>query len=242
MQKLFLGVLFLLGSIHAFTQNNKADNINGDVLTIQPKQWLLKMNPLNFFDFEPTIVLGAEYRLKNNIAISLDAGYVLTSLIESDFYRADGFMIKPGIRYYLPATKRTYVEAELMHKQVNYQKLDWLGMGCVNDVPSYTELRRFTQRKNVTAFNIKIGRMASVVSTKKGNNFNRSLFVDYYFGLGVRYKRYSLVHAPDNSCYEFPVVFGDANTTESVRSIWPNFTLGFRIVCAPGLFKRRSKA
>jgi hypothetical protein len=218
--RLFLFVFFLCNSIYAFSQLDTSNNI----FNIAPKQWLFRISPLALVEFEPTINVGAEYRLTKSVAISLDAGYILNNWIASNTKNANGFMLKPAIRYYLWKEKRFYTEAEFMYKQVNLQKLDWLGINCVNSVPSYEEFRKFTLQKNIYAFNAKFGRVDALSKN------NDKVSIDYYIGLGTRNKQYKLINEAKSTRYFLGTRNGRLNYENSKTEIWPNLTLGVRIV------------
>jgi len=194
-----------------------------------------KRSPLQYkraFTFNPsllagvdyTAMLGVEHRLKNNVGLVLDAGYVFhSSYFGSDKIRsANGYNLRPGIRWYMKQG-REYLQMQLFYKQVNYTVHDWLGKDCVDRVPTYEQLQNFAYRKKAIALNMMVGELY---------NLSDDLYLEIYAGIGLKYKMQGPTEA--NSCY----LDQDGNVGFDMyneKSVTPNVPIGLKLVY---VFKR----
>jgi hypothetical protein len=212
--KLLFGVVTLLLFQNAFSQKT----------SLMAKDKLIRINVSGLLDpIETNISGGLEYRLKDNVAISLDAGYIFYS----NYYQlrngsSSGFLFRPAIRYYTDKDKRFYIEAELHFKTVTTKLTDWLGKDCVNNVMTYEEFTDFKVRKNVIGLNLKFGYQIKLSKNDK-------LWLEPYFGLGIKQRREFVLNEP-MSCYRFGGIFNRRNTVTNVKEMQGSIPVGLRFM------------
>ena len=141
----------------------------------------VSVSPLAVIGMDYTALFGVEHRLKNKLSLTLDLGYVFysTYLGRTVVNGTSGFNVRPGIKVYGKADKRSYVQFTIFYKHVNYKVYDWLGMGCVNGIPTYEKLQDFTFRKKTVSFNAISGRIFRLTD---------HILLEVYGGLGVKIK------------------------------------------------------
>jgi len=180
----------------------------------------ISFNPTVLIGTDYTVMLGAEHRLKNNLAVVLDAGYVFHSAyFNRDVIKStSGFSVRPGIKIYTKENKRFYLQLGVFYKQVDYKIYDWLGKDCVNEIPTYEQLQNFTYRKKSVSFNV-----------MGGWNFRISdiILLELYTGMGVKIKNQKPTE--EGSCYRNndPVGFGNIFTEHLVT---PSLPFGIKIL------------
>ena len=153
----------------------------------------ISLSPLALADIDHTLLLTGEYRLKPNLALVTDVGYIFASYYLSNIKSTWGINFRPSIRYYYGRRNKGYLQAQGFYKMVNYTVNDWLGKDCVNGVPTYEKQQDFIYRKSVTGFHLTAGAVLPLSPTHKW-------LIDLYAGLGVRHKNHKLVNEP-NACY-----------------------------------------
>ncbi len=193
-------------------------------LDVPANSWHLRVNPLRLIDFiDPSISVGAEYRIKERLALGADISYIYWSNYFENKKGATGFSIRPAIKYYTSQEKRVYFETELMYKQNVFKIYDWAGMDCVNGVSSYSELRNFKLKKNTYAIHAKLGRIGMLSK-------NNAVSIDYYIGIGVRHKSYKLTDLPAESCYRPTGALGLTDINGESNRFLPSVALGGRLM------------
>jgi hypothetical protein len=195
---------------------------------LQKKDIFLRWNITSLLDpLETNFSIGAEYRLRDNVSISLDAAYVFFTQYYSRFedLKENGFIIRPAVRYYFDSENRGYFEGEFHFKQMNYQFTDWLQKDIADGVPSYQELTNFKHRKQVFGFSLKLGYLAKL----SGNR----IWLDPYMGAGVKYKKQFLLNQPPRTSYNYnnSAFRTQSGTVDEPRKvIAPNLSLGIRLL------------
>jgi hypothetical protein len=185
-------------------------SMHGQQKAIKPKieyKQSLIISPFVLLDVDQTILIGSEYRFKEQWAVVTDAGYTFSSYYISNTKHTSGFTIRPAIRKYYGKRNELYWQAQLLYKYVTYTQNDWLGKDCVQEVPTYEQYQEFKFRKKVYGLNIMTGEIMPL---------SQKLFFEIYAGFGVRFKRHLVVNEP-NSCYRTNSVNGpisyDAKST-----------------------------
>jgi len=170
---------------------------------------------------EPTASIGAEFRIDQNWAASLDAGYIFYSNVEGEYGPSSGILLRPAGRYYFGKNKRFFLEGELHYKYVSVEYTDWIGRNCVNGVPASQEYMTVHLIREQIGGNAKWGYQGSLPRLKQ-------LWFECYIGLGWKY-RYPMQTAEANTCYQFiGGWFFDTNPEES--GTYPTLPIGFRIL------------
>ncbi|MDQ3682310.1 MAG: hypothetical protein M3352_04450 [Bacteroidota bacterium] len=181
----------------------------------------ISFNPLVLIGPDYTAMFGAERRLKNNLALVLDAGYVFqSSYFNSSVVKSiSGFNLRPGIKLYTKEEKRFYLQLQVFYKQVDYKIYDWLGKSCVNEIPSYEQLEDFTYRKKALSFNVMAGRLFRI---------SDKILLEFYGGAGVKIKNQKPIETA--ACYRN----NDGGIIDIFQehSITPNLPLGIKLLIA----------
>jgi len=159
--------------------------------------------PFNFktaFSFNPTVLaatdntalLGAEYKVRDRLAVLLDAGYIFNSYYFQDatYKGVGGFALRPGVKLYAKKGQDDFFQFQMAYKQVDYKLEDWLGKACVNDIPAYEQYQRFTYRKKTLAFNLLAGQLYRLSNV---------LLLEVYAGIGLKIKNQQ--PTADAACY-----------------------------------------
>ncbi|HZH96679.1 MAG TPA: hypothetical protein VEY06_12370, partial [Flavisolibacter sp.] len=83
----------------------------------------VSFNPSVLAGPDYTAMFGAEYRLKERLALTLDIGYVFYSdyFRESGVKGTGGFSIRPGVKLYTDSNKQFYFQFSVFYKQVDYK-------------------------------------------------------------------------------------------------------------------------
>lgn len=141
----------------------------------------VSFNPTVLAPVDNTIMLGAEYALKNRLALVLDAGYIFYSgyFQAHELEGVKGFAIRPGLKFYGNKEKSLFYQFQVSYKQADYKLHDWLGKDCVNGIPAYEELQQFTYRKKTVSFNTLAGWMFRL---------SDGLLLELYGGVGIKIK------------------------------------------------------
>jgi len=180
----------------------------------------LSFNPSVLVGTDYTAMVGIEHRISENTGLVLDAGYLFySSYFEIERVRnTSGFSLRPGIRRYFGRRLKEYLQVQAYYKHANYFIYDWLGKECVNEVPSYEQLKEFTYRKQTLSFNLMAGELFQ---------FSDRLAGELYVGIGIKIKRQGPTES--NACYRNQandVVFNMYRE----RSVGPNIPVGFKLL------------
>ena len=202
MKKIFL-LLFAGAALGAAAQQAKPPIVYKQAISF---------NPLALADFDHTLMFTGEYRVKENIALLADVGYIFASDYLNQIQKTSGINIRPAVRWYYGKRNKGYLQLQGFYKQANYTLQDWVGKDCVDDVPTYEEFTQFGYRKKVAGLNFIIGGVLPLSPSHKW-------LLDLYGGLGFRYKTHNLVDV--TGCYEtgqgwFSELYNDDITTLSV--------------------------
>jgi hypothetical protein len=175
-----------------------------------------RFNPTGLIDpMDERIIAGAEWKILPRLSIGTDASFVFNSAYHPN-NRARGYLLSPFVRWYLKKPGH-FIELQAFYKQVGYHMHDWLQKEAVNGVGAYEELQDFTLRKEVWGINF-------IRGGQKILSFSRHLRFEWYFGLGLRWKR-SRVHGVPDAVYS-----GSANSLDGPPSVWPSAPAGFGFV------------
>jgi hypothetical protein len=180
----------------------------------------LSFNPSVIIGVDYTAMFGVEHRIKNNLGLVLDAGYLFYSTYfdQSRIKGTSGFSVRPGIRWYHGKQKKEFFQFQVFYKQADYKIYDWLGKDCVDDVPAYEQLQNFTYRKQTVAFNLMAGELY---------RFSDRLYGELYVGVGVKIKWQAPTEP--NSCYRNEDNDVGFNMYRP-RSVGPNIPAGFKLI------------
>lgn len=210
MKQIFLAVLMFAGSAHAQRHEKLPFNYR-HAISISP---LLLLGP------DYTVLAGYEHRIKPNLVLSPEIGFIAGSGYLSgtgNVRESLGFQVRPSVKFLPDVNRSFYLQPQLFYKVVNHRVYDWLGKECVDGVPAYEELTEFTYRRQAFAFNLIAGWM---LPTK-----NRRMAFDLYIGIGIRHRRGHV--ANDEGCYNaFEMnLFMNEN-----RGTYPNLPAGVRLL------------
>ena len=186
MMRYLCAAIILFTTISGYSQRRHYDFWNGSSTAIRLNLTSL-MDPI-----ETNFSVGAEHQLNKRWGVGLDAGYIFYSNYYEKSKQSSGIILRPAARYYLNENGKGYVEAELHYKNCRYKIADWLQKDIVNGVATYEQFQTFTLAKNVYGANIKLG-------TKARLSRNERLWMEFYFGMGLRYKKQRVIHEPNSN-------------------------------------------
>lgn len=152
----------------------------------------LRLQPLSLFDpLESNLRFGMDELLKPKLAVGADASVYFAA----DAYSKplSGFAIAPFIRWYTSTRRNTFIETGMMYKFTQRKEEGWLGMDCVNDVPTYEKYDSYKRRKQVFDLSFRFGMRESLFKSPKWS-------FEMFVGLGIRYKMFSIKYAEANTC------------------------------------------
>lgn len=174
-------LLFLMILIHFNSQAQEEEKKNRFILKIAT---LTMLEPI-YNTFE----LGLEYRLKEKMALQLQAGYGNQNFHIWEINNTDNLPItnkfntwrfRSEFRYYLYqlTDAESYYAFDVMYKHSNINELDWFGEGCINQTCSYFILKNQNINKQVIAYHFKLGHQL---------NLSKHFVLDMYGGIGYRH-------------------------------------------------------
>lgn len=176
-----------------------------------------------------TVLIGFEKKLKGNFSIGADAGYIFhtTYILDGTSHKANGFVIRPALRYYVTDRNRFYWEGALTYQRIDEKRNDFLGMNCVNEVPAYFKQQDFSLLRTTADASVRFGACFNLF---KSNKF----FLEMFGGIGARYREFKL-KAESNSCYTMTSLVTEFNlnsssTTKAFSVIFPGgIRLGYML-------------
>ena len=151
----------------------------------------LSFNPTVLAATDNTAMIGAEQRLKNRLALVLDAGYVFsTYYMTNDALKGtSGFTFRPGLKLYEKGM-HGFFQFQVSYKQVDYKMEDWLGKDCVDNVATYEKFQEFIYRKKTLSFNALAGELFRL---------SDAVMLELYAGIGMKIKNQR--PAEERACY-----------------------------------------
>ena len=194
-------------------------------------EYAVRFNLLSNMDpSDQNFTTGFEWNYKKDHAVGID----LSLVYNSTFYLSApvcsplGFIVRPFYRYYYSSGKfgRSFIQPELFFKQVNYRIEDWMN----DPTNSFSQITKFTVRKEVYAANFKVGRQSELFR-------NPNLLIEAYVGLGIRMNTQYLHDAPANATYPLRGILL-RNNSPNTYYITPNIVAGLSIVYT---FNRKAK-
>lgn len=193
------------------------DNPSGIIDYSHPKL-AFKYSPLTMLEIEPSIDMGLEYKLKNNITMNTFAAYITTfgqtTTMFLDDVEMEGFRLRHEIRFYPDNSidgGGFYIAPEAFYKYVERKEIE----DIYNYEYMYNELIDYKRKKMVFGTNIKIGYQIQL--------FTSPILLDLFTGLGIRY-----INISTN---EQAVLYGSDSFMERLEGnyITPTFNLGARM-------------
>jgi len=146
------------------------------------KKVTLRFNFLGIGDpYDENASFGGEYKFAPQWSAGTDLAYIFNSKYISNAEKTTGFIIRPFVRFY-PNRRRGFLEVQLHYKYASYQITDWLGKAVTNGQAAYEEYTTFHFRKKAWGLHLIGGSSANLTEDKR-------LRMEFYFGLGVRYKK-----------------------------------------------------
>ncbi len=180
-----LTLLFLLLSFYTFSygQHNKSTT-TVDTAEYTSYKLAVRVMPISLIDiFQPSLTIGAEYKINKKFAVALDYSYLIPyASINTQLTQNNGFILKPSFRYYAKSQKKgkgnAFVEPDFFWKRQFNEKSEWVAVYGSNGSIDYNIRKDYTELKEVLGFNIKVGFQQVV--------FNDDIFIEIYAGLGTR--------------------------------------------------------
>lgn len=186
----------------------------------------VRLSPLSLLDpVETSFSAGVDVKVGSRISAGGDAAWFFArSLADNKWEPLNGFYLRPGFRYYTSARLNFFAEAVFMYKYTSRPDRGWLGIDCVNGVPSYEKFDEFRFVKNIYDFSVRWGLRTPISG-------NRKLFLEYYMGAGAGVKVHRIKYRESNSCTvnDFNNGFDFTNLNETGRFPRISVPIGFRI-------------
>jgi hypothetical protein len=183
----------------------------------------IHFSPLALVQVDYTFMAGYEYRLKSNLALAADLGYIFGSVYLGDLgsqEKASGVIIRPSVRFYHGYRNNFYFQPQVFYKRVTHHLQTWLGVECTDGIGAYSELKEFKYRRNIWGVNATVGRIIPLDKRNKA-------FIDFYLGLGVKYKKSNVVKQPC-SCYQTSSILLTSNDPDN--GFFPSMPGGLKFV------------
>ncbi len=206
-----------------FINTQKSNAQLSDKKSINTYKYAVRFNPLSNLDpSDQNFTSGLEWNYKKNHSVGIDLSFVYNSTFyfSAPICSPLGFIVRPFYRNYYSSGKfgRSFFQPELFFKQVNYRIEDWMR----DPTNSFSQLTKFTIRKEVSAVNFKIGRQGELFR-------NPNLLIESYIGLGIRMSQQYLHNAPENTSYTLSgITF--RNRSFNTYYIAPNIVAGLSII------------
>lgn len=151
------------------------------------KKVTVRFNFLGVGDpYDENASFGGEYRFAPQWSAGSDGAYIFSSKYISNAEKTSGFILRPFVRYY-PNKRKGFLEVQLHYKYASYQITDWLGKDVNNGQAAYEEYTSFQFRKKAWGVHLIGGSSANLTENKR-------LRMEFYIGLGVRYKKQYVPH------------------------------------------------
>lgn len=154
----------------------------------------VRLSPLALIDpLENNLSAGVDIKISKRFSMGGDIAWFFA---RNSFNRAkqlNGFYVRPAIRFYTSDRLNFFVETVLMYKYTSRNEQGWIGMDCVNEIPSYEKFDNYRFVKNVYDLSIRGGIRQPVSSSGK-------LFLEFYFGIGAGTKNHFIKYEEINSC------------------------------------------
>lgn len=157
---------------------------------IPPPNLYLKTNLFSLTEPDMAVTLAFEYRKSNEQSFQVEAGYIFLDALEEHegMKHSNGFRIKPEWRFYTPGSPAkhshyaNYWALESIIKAV-YNKFNrFVGRDCGSGACAYYQEMDYGTTRNVVGVGGKVGRESYIGQESK------RVIVDFYAGLGVRYR------------------------------------------------------
>lgn len=185
----------------------------------------IRTSPFALLDpIENNLSIGADVKISKRFSTGADIAWFFARNFLNTPKQLTGFYIRPGIRYYTSNKLDFFAEAVFMYKYTSRNEEGWIGMDCVNEIPSYEKFDSYRFVKNVYDVSIRGGIRHPLSTSGK-------LFFEYYFGIGVGTKIHTIKYNEINSCISpFQQIdrgFTNINLTGSFARV--SVPMGFRL-------------
>lgn len=165
---------------------------------IGPPRFAIKWSPSHLIHFYPSIQVGVEHKLFQNITLQYDLGAVvdLGTMSNDDFINRRGFRGIGELRYYLPSPRKIplYIAGEFYYSDIKFDRSDVIGYNCWTEDCLYYEYITYRVKHHHEGVGVKYG-----IILFPGWNRNRSFFFDLNLGIAYRSITYKHTGKPVDS-------------------------------------------
>jgi hypothetical protein len=209
----------------AINKNSYCQNNNGTYDSVDNK-FYVSLSPCGLIDVldYPSIRINGDVKVFKNISIFVEGAFFPS--VGDRFYKEDasGFIIKPGVKFYLKKEKiinGKYIGLEYQYKQQYYHLHDSIEINGGN--PFY---KRYGMTRYVNCINIKYGELT---------NLSRRWVVEWFAGIGIRYFHSftNLEQEEYDGIIQKEALGNSSMAGSQVRTIgnrvYPNFTAGCKL-------------
>lgn len=156
---------------------------------------------------------GIEFKIKSRVGFAFEAGGYFKNF--NGLSNIKGYILKSEIRYYFVEGDGTYVGLEYLYKNQSYDTGDSI-------IDAFSYYRDYHIDKKINCITLKGGAVTF---------FSKKFFVDYFFGIGIRFKNvfsdlseYEKLHRFYlNDSMSLPAQHRDG------KRVVPNFDMGIKI-------------
>jgi hypothetical protein len=152
---------------------------------IEPPRLAVKWSPLHLIYFYPSIQVGIEHKLFQNITLQYDLGLVVDFGVTSndDFTNSHGFRGIGELRYYIPSPPKIpfYIAGEFYYSNIRFDRSNVIGYDCFDGDCLYYEQIDYSVNHDHQGVGLKYG-----ILLFPGWNRNRSFFFDLNIGIAYR--------------------------------------------------------
>lgn len=207
----FLCLVFITFSLFS-SSKAQTDSINPVNLLDRPKH-ALKWKTLNLLNRFPTIQLGYETNLWNNLNLEFNAGYVMDfseDEYENDFQDKTGVKTGIQLRQYI-STRRVntfFIAFGIDYNYIKYKRSRTFGFDCANDFTcAYFQFDTYEVKRQDRRVNSRFG-----ILTNLGSNF----YLEMAFGFAVNSRKYRTL----DKISGFDIQYGDNTRKEDGKNLF----------------------
>jgi hypothetical protein len=176
---------FLVRFIYAAVMTTAINQCFAQSTRIEPPRLAVKWSPLHLIYFYPSIQIGIEHKLFQNITLQYDLGLVVDLGVRSndDFTNCHGFRGIGELRYYIPSPPKIpfYIAGEFYYNNIRFDRSNVIGYDCFDGDCLYYEHITYRVTHDHQGVGLKYG-----ILLFPGWNRNRSFFFDLNVGVAYR--------------------------------------------------------
>lgn len=191
----------------------------------------IRTNPLSFIEQHAGPSLGLGFQLNKRWAATVDGQLLLYELYQEfhewdyRFSYIDGWKLRADVRYNIVTARRprgVFIAPEFHLKNMKSRQEGDFGINCVGGMCDYYMRAEYVESRHEIGGAIKFGHYGNLVKER--------LFLEGYFGLGMKYNSFKYKGLPPGGSFEFPPGMGFLRASQGKEDHWaPNFPVGVKL-------------